>query len=421
MEADDNLGGRAKSFALNGAIYDAGAHWFHCGEDNRFYQFLKKRYELTEGDFILDRLKHAVAIEEPGVFGPTFYDTASQILGTEYARLQREMPGCDISLATLARRTKNTHVINAVMPLGCTWAGVLPDVASAREIYEDRATSGGLQSLGGMAKPLCRMIDEAKELGVTIKTGIRITSFYETNGRCTLTDQRGNEYLADQVNVTFSIGVLKHGQQFGSLRYRPSPELTAYLKDMQMANLMKITLAFDSDYLNRRKARVDGRLYFQVGDLTGFIHERSAGNPGLTLYFGGPCAVHVGQSRDRLGEIIDQVLSHSGKYPDYRDHLRGVHVSDPNANSDFHGAYSAALPGAVRRGPLQDGTVIYSGEAWAPIKRSSGTVEAANWSGKHAAKMMFRNLKPRLDKSPPSRQRGGRQDHGAEKLDACPS
>ena len=100
VEADSEIGGRARSAFMNGYVIHPGAQWLHDSTSNPFYRWLSEQYAgLT---FNEDCVNHGLIVTESGIKPPEFFEKLSVAFYEIQASVKEKEPQKDLSMAELS-------------------------------------------------------------------------------------------------------------------------------------------------------------------------------------------------------------------------------------------------------------------------------------------------------------------------------
>ncbi|HVJ51179.1 MAG TPA: NAD(P)/FAD-dependent oxidoreductase [Aliidongia sp.] len=389
LEAGETVGGRTRTVtAGNGNPVDLGAHWFHGGEANPFFQWVRARYR--------DRLSFVENPHDPrfaltvGAAEARYRDEGLRRLRNAYNLFKSARPDEDCSLAALARQAGDPQAQAVAGYFARNWMAVeSPDLVSADEFFGDPFGPGGIQVVGGIGQVATLMAAELDQAGLPIEMRRRVVAIEQSGAGCVLTTADGTACRTSKAIVTVAAGVL----QQGGIRF--DPPLTAaargHIDDLGIACLTKIILPVRPEFFTERAVASDTHVSLFRAESSLFCHVRSTGSSTVTIFGGGDFARYLETlPRDQVAGLAFEALDTVPQLAGVKDHLDGeVIVTGWNTDPLFHGSYTAIRPGARRCGPLVEGRIVLAGEAFvdAPAKGPSMMI-GAWYSGREAAALL---------------------------------
>lgn len=395
LEAENRAGGRVRTDVLsNGLTVDTGGHWLHNGTKNALYQWAAKRYKL--GPISIDDAKRRINASNLGALPPSQREWAMTRLFELYATWKAHHPDDDISLADLAAQTQSPIIRMVAEERAINWMAVdAAKLVSSDEFFGDESGSGGVQLKLGMGHLIAQMVDEVEYYGGTIKLRTPVKDVRQkSGGGVVITDMKDNVHQADLAIVTAPIGVL----QGGSIKFSKDiqSKLQAVLAGLINAKMTKIFVPLRKEFFVKRKIVPDTFITFYDQKHSWLCHVRTDGNPVVTIFACGAMSdlvetAHRGDIEDQMFELLEAIplLKGCSKELDGR-----MMITDWITSENFLGAYSAALPGYHRIGPLDCGSVLFAGEAFVADAAKSPSQMLGAWhSGNQVATKILRKLK----------------------------
>ena len=378
LEAGDNVGGRVKTVKMaDGMPIELGAQWFHGGDNNSFYQWVRERFPKL-GGFVLDTAQNRKIIWDQKHPDKTFKE-ALDLLDARYDAFKASHPDKDISLYTLAHETKSPMILEAAQFMSKEWMATDgAHMISCNAYFEDPNGSGGWQLKNGLSQVTNLMANLARQRGVTIRIGQRV------QGVNTITDdfnelrlESGEIVKAREILVTASAGVLKKK----SIKFEPhlQRDLDEHVSGLVMANLSKIIMPLTPEF--NTVGRADAR-YYMIREGY-YLQGRGAGKPVMTLFAGG----YTAQCFETANEATLMIEANKtfGKIPGLgklQNTLEFGMRTQWGIDQDFLGSYSNLKPHETRYGhfELKDSGVWIAGEAFTK-EGSAGSMSGAHDSG----------------------------------------
>ncbi len=364
LEADPEIGGRAKSVMLpNKHVFDTGAHWFHGGNDNRFFQWANDRYDL--GPLVLDEGNYTGILWTRGKLAETF-NVAYEKISHAYERTKNK----ELSFHGAACAARAPYCQEVAEYMAHLWmaADNARDVA-CKDSFNSNLGYGGWQMQRGMAHLVDCMARECLERGVKIKTGMYVCEIKDKGGYVDLycrEDKKDGRLLAfsgRQVLVTASVDALRMGIMFESATYDAVMEKISGLKS---GKYFKAALCLNDAFFERNSIPVNSGWDILLKHHHYFLHARPAGKPYVTLFAGGALAESYEEdSRTELTRYVTKVIQKLPEFEGFEGHIVGDAFGTWWNNNPFtRGAYSYCQPGGVRPNPFSVGRVFFAGEAF---------------------------------------------------------
>lgn len=402
LEASETPGGRVKTaLKENGVTVNTGAHWFHGGESNPFYRWVKNRYpEMT---FREDTVRHVRGIFNNASVGPEFRERNGAALESAYASFSRENPDRDLSLAALAEKVGTQEARDYARFMAQLWAAADdPAEVSAREFFTDPFGPGGMQLAGGNGRLIERIVAELRTDGVTIVTGTPAQSVDQTGDFAVARSRNGQQWQAQQVVSTVSIGVLKSE----TITFHPAhpPELAAFLDAAKMGHMAKISLPMQSAFFAAGNIAPDTHIDIFKPEGLVFCHAHSGGEPVISVLTGGALARKTeSMTQEEIFTFLDRTIGQVPGFETYRQFLAGAPKATGWGKDAFVGGAYATLPAGNgdRPGPVRNGRLVITGEAFVNNPEVGAATMAAAWyAGEQAAAMILEAYKARPQTQP---------------------
>lgn len=387
LEAQQRVGGRAFTDAINGVPFDAGAHWFHMADRNPLRT-------------LADRLGHGY--RQPGVWGPrpAFVD-GRWIEPHERATLDEYVWGTFDFIAEEGRKGRPDRPVSDVVdlspPLGRLrrhWIELMNSVPAEDLSLIDAAayddSSVNLAVRDGYGRLVARLGE-----GLPVRTGTAVERIETLPNRVRVSGGFGT-LEAQAALVTVSVGVLAAS----AITFDPplDASLLNALEGVPLGQYEKTIIAFD-------------RLCLDIpdGDELPYCSIISTTDPNdhpinVQVHpFGRPIAISdmAGNTiREVLAEggppgfaayVVDKIASAFGN--DVRRRIVTTTTTGWGANPFVRGAYACARPGrAGDRARLVEGTVtervLLAGEA--SSAKAMTTAHGAFLSGIDQARRLVR-------------------------------
>lgn len=376
LEAAGRPGGRAKSLRLeDGSRVDEGAHWFHGADDNQFYQYASKYYNL--GELVLDDTSGRMTVwnrPEPEMTLRRIFNSLDDL----YEKFAKENPGKDISLHDLSRLSRVDGMDEAAEFMATEWMAVnSAHEVSSREYFNDPLGPGGWQMKDGLMRLLGQMAQDARDSGVTIRCRQPVTHVQQDGEEAIIRLASGETILADRCLITASAGVLQaNGIQ---LEQRIQSETHRKTKGLVMGNLTKVIVPMQEDFFEDKGIKNDTRVYMIESGV--FIHARSAGLPYLTFFRGGRKGAELENwAQGRLEYLVDKVISKVPALQDYKAYREGQITTTRWASDPYtRGSYSILKPHFNRTDPFACGKIHFAGEAFVSSPQESPGQMVGAW------------------------------------------
>jgi len=410
VEADSEVGGRARSSVMKGFVVNPGAQWLHDSTGNPFYRWLSQQYpELT---FNEDHVAHGPIVTESGVKTPEFFETLMRAFYEAQAAVKEAAPEKDLSIAAIAARIADPDALRLAKFMAREWTGIQdPENISSDESLSDGYNPGGPQIEEGTSAAIGKMADDLKAQGVIIRTSTPVASIAQTENSVKLRAADGKTFEAPAGILTVSAGVLQNKKIV--LDPPPSREVGEYINNLVMGHMTKILIPLDQEFFERRGIEQNAFVSVIKDNMTVLCHMRSMNTPIVTIFAGGSLSETMERaSPDEVKAFIKNVFTQLGTYMEgYEEAMTGQpYVSKFTTNPLTCGAYSTIRPGVKRSDPIQQGKLIFSGEAFVILdehgKDPSGTMSAAWSAGRLAAKKAWALIEPALNKQSPAPTRG---------------
>ncbi|MCB1539207.1 MAG: FAD-dependent oxidoreductase [Rhodospirillales bacterium] len=382
LEATDRPGGRVRTTLYAGRNADLGAHWFHGGNDNPFWQFLLARYpDLAPlaGFDDIDRLKT--------VNGPDKderLETAFETVRQAWDEFQAAHPGKDLSLADLGDRLDEPcRALLRYMAVSWMAAPAAGDV-SAHDYFSDPYGPAGIYLNTGMETAIHRMIADLRARDIPLRLNAPVRRVHTTPAGARVEIEGGEVLSARAALITLPVEILKNK----SLCFDPplEPATQAALDGIRTFDMAKIFMPVRRDFFEQRAIRANTHADLPDHDPPLFCHVLSGDRPAVTLL-----------ATDRLARALpdmtpDALLDFLTGVLNQIPCLRGVEafyeapplVTAWHAEPYTRGAYTCAKPHCPRPGTMRDGNLYFAGEGWGRSDQGSGTVSAAFLSARDA-------------------------------------
>jgi len=385
LEAGSAPGGRIRTVADPGGVpINLGAHWFHGGNANPFYHWVKNRYPdlAFAAEDALDNLR---TIFNGASYGEDLCRRFDEDMRAAYQAFKAAHPDEDIAFGEIARQLGPGAQAYARY-MTQLWASADdPMEISSDDLLAEGFGPGGMQLAGGNGKLIERMVAELQAQGAQIITSCAVSEIAQDAHGVTMTTQDGRVFTAQQAISTASVGVLKSG----ALRFTPEfPALAAALEDLTMGHMAKICLTLREEFFTKHNIDADTHIDIMGDDPLAFCHARTGGKPTITVFAGGSIMsrkVEAMSPQEALAHV-DATLGKVAGFEDYRQYLEGAPlVTDWSGNPYVRGAYSSVFTGGTRSAPLRLGRVTVAGEAFVTQQEDGASCMSGAWaSGRDA-------------------------------------
>ncbi len=384
LEAQDYIGGRMKSIPVGDGLYfNEGAHWFHGGDINPFYQWARARYDL--GPIIEDKgaVSRRVSLEGRDVTRE-FLAVAKEFDDIAGKRMMES--GDDFSMANIARDMHLQYADVFVKFRAQLWmAGDNPAEIAVRGIYEDPLGAGGWQLAKGMSHLIDQMTAEARGLGVVIRTEAEVVSALTSDGGAHVQTADGTLLEAKIALVTVPIGALK--EKTIAFDRDMQNQLDEPLGGMEMGAFYKAALRVYDDYFTKAGIPVDSPVWSIDKNALKFVHAHTAGKPIITVFTGGMQArMMEGWDKERVRDFALEAITQTPFFPGIEGHIVGGPITTSWwSNRSTRGAYSLKKPDCKKSDPIRSGNIVVAGEAWLKSAKESPGQMAGAWKSAQKA------------------------------------
>lgn len=387
LESGEAEGGRARSRTFaDGFIWDEGAHWFHGGNANPFFQWANKRYDL--GPMVEDTVDQRMIV---GDISSARYNAAYEDLTRVYEEIIAKEHMFNGSLHAVAKYSSNPDVSYIADFMASEWmASDNAKIVAARDFFEDPLGPGGWQLKRGMGHVAYSMKAEAINRGAAIHFNKVVKNIFRKDDLMVVNTSAGEVFSADHVIVTVSAGVLKSR----NILFDTDVEIVIdkAISGLHMGHLAKGTLRVKEMYFHNAKIAADQPIDFIKEKQRAFIHVHTAGEDTLTVFSGGKRAeqfelMNEHDARNHCFEILDEIalIADVSNYLAIPEIYKTAWAADPH----FLGSYSICEPGFYRQNPLDCGRLTIAGEAFLQNHEdSAGQITGAWRSGQIAAQMI---------------------------------
>lgn len=393
LEAEGRIGGRVKSeVTRNDNVVNHGAHWVHPIDgtvDNN-----PVAHDLAEYDIaaIMDGNRNLTMvfpdrIEKKVAFREQMLSEVSRVADIFY-------PGIDhanIPFEELVQKLHNPRYDALARYLRHNWtAATDPKHCSLSDIENDPHTSGGLVVEGGMASYIDALADEVGY--ERIKVSSPIVSLEETPDDVIVRDANGGRYLAKQVILTPSVGVLKSGDI--AMDEPTQSNLDATLKGHHMGEMFKMTFELPRAFYEKQKHRTNRRfVVLPDAERPALCITGNADSSTLTILCGGEHAYKMERaSPQEQIEYAHSIMSKVACLSGAINEISAPPITTGWSRNPFtRGAYSVKQVGAKGHETPQwiSPRIVLAGEAFHPF---TGYLDSAAISGTQAADMVVEKL-----------------------------
>lgn len=389
LEGAERAGGRVKSLKLdNGTKTSAGAHWFHGGDDNPFFQWVKGRYKNLHKGMALEEVKDRITVWGNKADPEGSLRKAFNVLEGQYEKFARKHPGRDISLHDLAKKVGDKDARKAAEFMAREWmARDSSHDISCYEYFNDPLGPGGWQLNDGGDPLIDKLVADATSRGVEIRYSQKVMRAERVDGRAHLVLNSGERIMADNALITASPEVLRN--RGISLGKRVQKAIDEKIEGIAMGNLAKIIVPLKEEIVQDSDIPDDARVYM-IKNYT-FIHAFSGGKPHATIFMGGsPSHAIENWNEGELTDMVNKRFSQVEGFENLLSHKAGsVVTTDWHGNELIQGSYSVCAPGYKRPNPFFLGPIHFAGE-WTveDPKESPGQMVGAFYSGRRAAEQL---------------------------------
>jgi monoamine oxidase len=162
-------------------------------------------------------------------------------------------------------------------------------------------------------------------------------------------------------------------------------KLDPYLSGLTMGKFAKAVIEIDPEFFADKPHLRNMHIDLLDGEPSAFCHVNSNGQNTLALLVGGDAAAKLEKmSPDDALKLIHDKLAPAQELEGYESHIMGQpFLTNWMENPLTLGSYSARKMGGERKIGIQEGSLLFAGEAFHPTV--SGTLAGAYLSGQHAA------------------------------------
>ena len=393
VEAEPRIGGRVKTEVTRADnVINQGAHWVHPIDgtvDNNPIAHDLAEYDLPS---IMDGNKQLQLIFPDGVekkveFRDQMLSEVSRVAEIFYPGVKHE----EIPFEDLVQKLNNPRYTALARYLRHNWmAATDPNHCSLADMENDPHTSGGLVVEGGMVSYIEALAEEVGH--ERIKIDSPIVSLEETPDDVIVRDAKGHRYLAKQVVLTPSVGVLKSDAI--SMDDKTRGAVDGVLKNHHMGEMFKMTFELPRDFYEKQKHRINRRfVVLPDAEHPALCITGNADNPTLTILCGGEHAyemerAHPEDQRSYAYSIMERVAC----LQDAQYLVQGPPITTEWSRNPFtRGAYSVKQVGSKGYDEPQwiSPRILLAGEAFHPF---TGYLDSAAISGTQAGEMIAGRL-----------------------------
>lgn len=382
LEAGNTAGGRVQTRAIgNEAIFESGAQWLHGGAKNPLRSLIEE-YDIAYEDDQPSQ-QSIVTYYNGKRYDASFRDkllspfTGKHIINTLGAVIQLR----DVPLAKISKG-EQSKIMEQYQPI---WIGTdKPDQSSAIEVLHDPYGPGGLQPHHGLTTLINKLVEEVGKENIVYNAPV--TQITNTRYGAKAETKDGVVFAGKKILFTGSVGVLKSN----NITFEPphQTELKDYLAGITMGKMAKIVLPMNPEFFAERPHLKNMHIDLLDGIPT-LCHVNSNGQPIITLLIGGDAAEKIeSMPPEALSQFIKDKLSIAEELKGYESHIQGSpFATDWAQNPHTLGSYSARNTHARRCNSIQEGNILYAGEAF--DTHSPGTLCGAYRSGLNAAEIII--------------------------------
>ncbi len=399
MEAADRAGGRTETITTkNGNVIDMGGQWLHGGMENPLRELVEKYGIPYENDVVSDKSVVSYYGGKRHV-GTKFRDSRWQeeikindlqglksAFDARKARNKAESGEKDCALADTVPEAVQDKLSRSIP----TWGGTSKkNDASYAEFAGDNSSPGGLQLKGGTKSLIDAMVKEIGKENIIYNAPVTEILNNKKYG-VSITTENGDIYTGKKAIFTGSVGVLKNN----NISFEPphGKEMQEYLDGLTMARFAKIVLEVKPEFFAKKPHLKNMHIDLLDKEPSIFCHVGSNGNSTITVMVGAEAAEEIEKmspkealafAKKRLAPVVE--------LQGYEQHLQGEPLVTSWINNHNNlGSYSARKVGGKRNCGLQEGNILYAGEAF--DDSWSCTMAGAYLSGKNAALEVTKQL-----------------------------
>lgn len=399
LEVSDKAGGRTETITTkNGNVVDMGGQWLHGGMENPLRPLVEKYNIPYENDVVGDKSVVSYYGGQRHV-GTKFRDSRWQeeikinnlhelktAFNARQARNKAENGEKDCALVDTVPEASQDKLSRSIP----TWGGTRKkDHASYAEFASDNSALGGLQIKGGTKALIDAMVKEIGKENIIYNTPVTEILNNKKYG-VSITTENGDIYTGKKAIFTGSVGVLKNN----NISFEPShgKEMQEYLDGLTMARFAKIVIEVDSKFFANKPHLKNMHIDLLDKEPSIFCHVGSNGNSTITVMVGAEAAEEIEKmspkealafAKKRLAPVVE--------LQGYEQYVQGEPLVTSWINNHNNlGSYSARKVGGKRNCGLQEGNVLYAGEAF--DDSWSCTMAGAYRSGENAAQQVSKQL-----------------------------
>lgn len=399
LEASDRAGGRIKTVTTkNGNTIDMGGQWLHGGMDNPLRKMVEHYNIPYKNDVVSDKNVVSYYGGERHV-GTKFRDSLWQeeikindfleLRSAYSSRLVRNKAENGKEDCSLTDTVHTAELKNIMRRSSQTWGGTSKDnEASYAEFINDNSTVGGLQLNEGMKTLIDAMVNEIGKENIIYNASV--TEITNKEYGVKITTKNSDIYIGKKAIFTGSVGVLKNNN---IVFYPPhGKEMQEYLDGLMMAKFAKIVLEIKPDFFVKRPHLKNMHIDLFDKEPSIFCHVGSKGNSTISVMVGAEAAAEVEKmTPTKALEFAKKRLAKVVELQGYEQNLQGEPiVTSWSQDNNSLGSYSARKVGGKRNCGLQEGNILYAGEAF--NDSWSCTMAGAYLSGKNATQKIIEQI-----------------------------
>lgn len=398
LEAQDRIGGRVHSQSHANDVFDLGASWIHGIENNPIWEISQQHqiattvFNYTESDFY-----HAGGRAFSMAEQQAFMQAIEHII---QSLTHSSEPSAQVAIAALLkdfdRELPFSKAVFDQLALmffqrfaNDPFATSLSDLSTHFAEYEGYFEGDEVIFPQGYSQ-----IINALASNLEIKTQTQIKQVIRHRQHVELIDQHGQSYLAAQVVLSTSLGVLKHQD----IQFSPA------LPDSLLQAIQNFGFgSFNKVFFQLEQALAFSNHHTQANHSIFYFHQNTCYNildlsqiyqkPTYLMLFGGPQSEWIDHASDQaVWQLIQQSLTDT--FAQVPDQAQLLLITRWGSDAYTHGSFSFPLPQHsvhINQAFHQsiDQQVYFAGEHCEP--RFAGTVHGAYISGQYTAAQVLRD------------------------------
>lgn len=362
LEAAPDIGGRCKSIILpNGDIFDTGAHWFHGGDENAFFQWAKSRYDL--GPLSEDKAETGRIVLRDGRDVTEAFDAKLERFEQIYNNHKHDN-GPEPSLRDIAKCGGDPDMEILAEYWARLWmSGDDAESVPAADLFDDPMGVGGWQIGDGVGSLMKQMAHAVTVNGGEIRTSSIVTHVVNGADDVTVTVDGGAQLSAKTCLVTVPVSVLQN--QSILFDQMTQDMVGAKTSGLIMGNFFKAAVPMQPAFFEARDIPVNlPVMMIREGAEPVFIHARSGGKPVLTIFAGGQHARMLERApANHIKDFAYGALRDAKIFEGFEHSVAGEIVTTDWSHDPFiGGSYTLRRPGFKASDPFKSGHVVFAGE-----------------------------------------------------------